>query len=105
MHSWGRRIRVRELVWSSELFPVFMTGTDQHTNMAEASRDAADDTLATAIGQYVLGEVSLGKAAENAGMTRWEFEELLEDAGFDALYGPRSAEELRDEVDAALDLE
>ena len=73
--------------------------------MAEASRDAADDTLATAIGQYVLGEVSLGKAAENAGMTRWEFEELLEDAGFDALYGPRSAEELRDEVDAALDLE
>jgi predicted HTH domain antitoxin len=69
------------------------------------TRDAADDTLATAIGQYVLGEVSLGKAAENAGMTRWEFEELLEDAGFDALYGPRSTEELRDEVDAALDLE
>ena len=73
--------------------------------MAEARRDGADDTLAAAIGQYVLGEVSLGKAAENAGMTRWEFEELLEDAGFDALYGPRSTEELRDEVDAALDLE
>ena len=73
--------------------------------MAEASRDAADDTLATAIGQYVLGEISLGKAAENAGMTRWEFEEVLEDAGFDALYGPRSTEGLRDEVDVALDLE
>ena len=73
--------------------------------MAEASRDEADDTLATAIGQYVLGEISLGKAAENAGMTRWEFEERLEDAGFDALYGPRSPEGLRDEVDVALDLE
>ncbi len=38
-------------------------------------------------------------------MTQWEFEELLEDAGFDALYGPRSPEELCDEVDATLDLE
>ena len=38
-------------------------------------------------------------------MTRWKFEELLEEAGFGALYGPRSAEELRDEVDIALDLE
>ena len=90
---------------SSKVGPVFITGTDQHTSMAEARRDAADDTLAAAIGQYVLGEISLGKAAENAGMTRWEFEELLESAGFDALYGPRSTEELRDEVDVALDLE
>jgi predicted HTH domain antitoxin len=73
--------------------------------MAEASRDVPDDSLATAIGQYVLGEVSLGKAAENAGMTRWEFEELLEDVGFDALYGPRLPAELQDEVDVALDLE
>jgi predicted HTH domain antitoxin len=73
--------------------------------MAEASRDTADDSLATAIGEYVLGEISLGKAAEKAGMTRWEFEELLEDAGFDALYGPRSMAELQDEVDVALDLE
>lgn len=71
--------------------------------MAGASSDAADDGLATAIGQYVLGEISLGKAAENAGMTRWEFEKRLDEAGFDALYGPRSAEELQDEVDTVLD--
>ena len=71
----------------------------------EASREPEDDDLATAIGQYVLGEISLGRAAENVGMTRWEFEELLEEAGFSALYGPRSAEELQDEVDVALDLE
>ncbi len=71
----------------------------------EATRNPGDDELATAIGQYVLGDISLGKAAENVGMTRWKFEELLEDAGFTALYGPRSADELQDEVDSALNLE
>jgi predicted HTH domain antitoxin len=64
-----------------------------------------NDELATAVGQYVLGEISLGKAAETVDMTRWEFEELLEDAGFTALYGPRSSDDLQDEVDAAFDLE
>lgn len=71
----------------------------------EDSREPGDDELATAIGRYVLGEISLGRAAENVGMTRWELEELLDEAGFSALYGPRSAEELQDEVDVALDLE
>lgn len=70
-----------------------------------ATREPADDDLASAIGRYVLGEISLGKAAEDVGMTRWEFEELLEETGFTALYGPRSTEELQDEVDVALDLE
>lgn len=71
----------------------------------EATREPGDDELATAIGQYVLGEISLGKAAEDVGMTRWELEELLKEAGFTALYGPRSTDELQDEVDVALDLE
>ncbi len=71
----------------------------------EATREPGDDELATAIGQYVLGEISLGKAAENVGMTRWEFEELLDEAGFTALYGPRSTDELQDEVDVAHELE
>ena len=77
-----------------------------HLRMATgATRDPGDDELATAIGQYVLGDVSLGKAAETVGLTRWEFEQLLEEAGFTALYGPRSADELGDEIDVALDLE
>ena len=71
----------------------------------EATRDPGDDELATAIGQYVLGEISLGRAAETVGLSRWEFEELLEETGFTGLYGPRSEEELRDEIDVALDLE
>ncbi|AZH24184.1 hypothetical protein DU502_01800 [Haloplanus aerogenes] len=62
------------------------------------------DELATAVGQYVLGEISLGKAAEAAGMSRWEFEEVLRDAGFDALYGPRTDDQLEEELDTARNL-
>jgi predicted HTH domain antitoxin len=71
--------------------------------MATDNRRNAGTELATAIGEYVLGEVSLGKAAEEAGLSRWEFEEVLQEAGFTALYGPRTSEALDDEVDVALD--
>jgi predicted HTH domain antitoxin len=50
--------------------------------MASSTGSDASDELATAVSQYALGEISLGKAAESAGMSRWEFEELLEAAGF-----------------------
>ena len=36
-----------------------------------------DEDLATAVGLYALGEISLGKAAERVEMDRWEFEELV----------------------------
>ncbi|WP_267643522.1 UPF0175 family protein [Haloarchaeobius amylolyticus] len=61
--------------------------------------------LATAIGLYILGEISLGKAAERVGITRWEMEDLLDDLGIDARYGPKSREELDSEVDVALNLD
>ncbi|WP_246986005.1 UPF0175 family protein [Halorientalis marina] len=70
--------------------------------MASTSREPTDE-LATAVGQYVLGELSLARAAEEAGMSRWEFEELLEDAGFTSLYGPRTDDELQRELDVARD--
>lgn len=72
---------------------------------ADAAPEPPDDELARAVGQYVLGEWSLGRAAESVGLTRWEFEELLDEAGFSALYGPRSGRDLQDELDAARDLE
>jgi len=72
--------------------------------MASSTSSEPTDELATAVGQYVLGEISLGKAAEAAGMTRWEFEEVLRDAGFEALYGPRTDDQLEDELDAARNL-
>lgn len=70
--------------------------------MASTSGEPTDE-LATAVGRYVLGELSLGRAAEEAGMSRWEFEEVLEDAGFSSLYGPRTDDELRRELDVARD--
>lgn len=72
--------------------------------MASTSNEPADE-LATAVGRYVLGDLSLGRAAEEAGMSRWEFEEVLEDAGFAALYGPRTGGQLNAELDAARDLD
>jgi len=73
--------------------------------MASSSSSGTDDELATAVGYYVLGEISLGKAAESAGMSRWEFEEILEEAGLTALYGPRADTDLRDEIDVARNLD
>jgi len=73
--------------------------------MASSTSPEPNDELATAVGQYVLGEISLGKAAEAAGMTRWEFEEVLEEAGFTALYGPRTDDDLHEEIDVARNLD
>jgi predicted HTH domain antitoxin len=73
--------------------------------MASSTTPEDNDELATAVGQYVLGEISLGKAAESAGMSRWEFEEVLEEAGFTALYGPRTDDDLQNEIDVALNLD
>jgi predicted HTH domain antitoxin len=72
--------------------------------MASSTSSEPTDELATAVGQYVLGELSLGKAAESAGMSRWEFEGVLRDAGFDALYGPRTDDQLEEELDTARNL-
>lgn len=73
--------------------------------MASSTGPESSDELATAVGQYVLGELSLGRAAESAGLSRWEFEEVLEEAGFAALYGPRTDDDLREEVDIARSLD
>ena len=71
--------------------------------MASTGSESTEE-LATAVGRYVLGEQSLGRAAETAGLSRWEFEEILEESGFTALYGPRTEGDLQRELDAARDL-
>ena len=74
--------------------------TDRRSNAVDDKEE-----LATTIGLYVLGEISLGKAAERAGVTRWEMEEILQETGVELQLGPQSMEELEDEVDVALDRE
>jgi len=62
-----------------------------------------DSRIYEAIGRYVLNEISLGRAAEIANMSRWEFEELISDSEISARYGPTSEEELDEEIKSVLD--
>ncbi|ELY83725.1 MULTISPECIES: UPF0175 family protein [Natrinema] len=63
------------------------------------------EEFATTIGLYVLGEISLGKAAERAGITRWEMTEILTAAGVEIRLGPQTMDDLKDELETALDIE
>jgi predicted HTH domain antitoxin len=61
--------------------------------------------LATAIGLYLLGEISLGKASERAGLSRWEMQDLLKELDIDTRQGPRTLEDLQADLDVALEFE
>jgi predicted HTH domain antitoxin len=74
--------------------------TDRRSNTVQNKEE-----LATTIGLYVLGEISLGKAAERTGVTRWEMEEILQDTGVELRFGSQTKDDLDDEVDVALDIE
>ncbi|AGB34085.1 hypothetical protein C488_15367 [Natrinema pellirubrum DSM 15624] len=63
------------------------------------------EEFATTIGLYVLGEISLGKAAERADVTRWEMTEILTEAGVEIRCGPQTMDDLEDKVETALDIE
>ncbi|WP_222912704.1 UPF0175 family protein [Natrinema sp. SYSU A 869] len=74
--------------------------TDRHNSHADHTEE-----LATMIGLYVLGEISLGKAAERADVTRWEMTEILTEAGVEVRLGPQTMDDLENEVETALDIE
>lgn len=67
--------------------------------------DADTEELATTIGLYVLGEISLGKAAERVGVSRWEMQELLVDNGVEPRLGPTDMDDAAEEVRNARDFE
>lgn len=75
--------------------------------MATDRRDPDADTeeLATTIGLYVLGEISLGKAAERTGVNRWEMREILEDNDVQPRLGPADMNEAAEEIENARDFE
>ena len=72
--------------------------TDRRSSSTEET-----EALATTIGLYTLGEISLGKAAERIDVTRWEMVETFEDAGVEITLGPQSMADLQAEVDVALE--
>ncbi|WP_317176179.1 UPF0175 family protein [Halomontanus rarus] len=68
-------------------------------------KSTGSERLSATIGRYVLEEISLGKAAEQVGVSRWEMEEILSEAGVEVRLGPQSMEDLQDEIDTALDID
>jgi predicted HTH domain antitoxin len=72
--------------------------------MARSETTDADPDLVRAIGLYALREVSEGRAAEIAGVNRWDMREILENAGVELRHGPRDDEDLQQDADVALSL-
>lgn len=72
--------------------------------MSRTEHPDTDDDMIYAVGLYALGEINEGKAAEIAGVTRWDMREILTDAGLELKLGPRDMEDLRREVDVAMGL-
>ena len=55
--------------------------------------------MEAAIQRYLDGEITLGRAAELAGMTRWRFQELLVQRGIRIEIETRPAKELDEAVE------
>ena len=61
-----------------------------------------DIRIALAVHQYEHDEgLSLGGAAERAGVTRWEMMDILASRGIEPRLGPATIEEAREEAEAA----
>lgn len=57
------------------------------------------ESLATAIGLYALGDLSLGEAADRAGVSRFRMREALAEAGLEVpLGGAESADDVRSDA-------
>lgn len=82
-------------------------------NKSDAIRNALRDyfeghedaRLAAAIALYADDEISLGKAARLAGVSRFEMPEVLREHGIDVTLGPEDMTDARREIDVARDLE
>lgn len=74
-----------------------------------ALRDYFDDNddarLAAAIHLYENDEISLGKAARLAGVSRFDMPDILREHGVEVKLGPEDMEDAQQEIDAARNLE
>lgn len=63
--------------------------------------DSVDTDLATTVGLYALGALTLGEAADRAEVSEIRMREILADAGVELRLGPETKDGARSEVDVA----
>lgn len=73
--------------------------------LREFFEDHEDARLAAAIHLYDAGEISLGKAARLAGVSRYDLPEILREHGVAVDLGPADMDDAQQEIDVACDLE
>jgi predicted HTH domain antitoxin len=69
--------------------------------MSDSLSTETDERLAAAVGQYALGELTMGQAAERAGLSRFEMRSTLRASSVDLRVGPEDRERAADELDVA----
>ncbi|WP_136589887.1 hypothetical protein [Salinigranum halophilum] len=69
--------------------------------MTDSGPNETDEWLAAAVGQYALGESTLGQAAERANCSRFELAETLRSSSVDLRLGVTEREAARRELDVA----
>jgi predicted HTH domain antitoxin len=67
--------------------------------------DNEDARLAAALRLYDSGEISLGKAARLAGVSRFEMPDILRQHDIEVKLGPEDMADAQDEIDVARNLE
>lgn len=67
--------------------------SDSHVSSGEETE------LATVVGLYALGELTLGEAADRLDVSRIRMQEILHDLGVDLRLGPRTTGEAVEELD------
>lgn len=67
--------------------------------MTDSGPTETDEWLAAAVGQYALGELTLGQAAERANCSRFELAETLRTSSVNLRLGNVDDEAARSELD------
>lgn len=62
-----------------------------------------DDELATAVGLFALSDATLPQAASHAGVTTWELEEAMVNAGLADVFDINPETDVTEEIDRLLD--
>lgn len=67
------------------------------------STNGIDADIATAFGVFALTDVSLHEAAEQCGVTRWELEDAIADAGLSETFEIEQDGDVSETIDDLLD--